>query len=184
MSTQHSAITTHHTLTDPGTYTFIVRSPHVALTVDLAVPHAVAEIYGVYHGTTTDIFTLHITQRHHAPHTHSTCSIRTVLNNAAVLTATNLIHIAHDADDAVATTDIHTLLLSADARATVTPQMEVTPSNVHCTHAATATPVDRTQRNYLHTRGLNDHEAIAVLSAAFTQDLEKTIARSLHATII
>ncbi len=180
MSKHPPIITVHHTLTAPGTHVFVVRSPHVMLTIDLAAPGTGAEIYGIYRGSSADTFTLHITQRHSAPHTKSTCHIRTVLRGGATLTATNLIHIAQGANNTDTTTDLRTLLLSTHARATVTPQMEVIPSDVRCTHAATATPVDSTQRAYLHARGINDKKAVTLLATAFTADIDAIIARSTH----
>lgn len=184
MPTHPATIRAHHTCTTPGVHVFIVRSPHVSLTIDLTVPGADAQIYGVYRGDATDTYTLTITHHHHAPDTASACIIRAVLDGSASLTLHNTLHIAAGAATSTATADIRALLLSDTARATVTPHMDVIPADVHCTHAATITPLSATRRNYLHARGITDTRATNMLSAAFTADLEHRIAQSPRAIVI
>lgn len=184
MSSPNTPRRAHHTLTTSGVHVFVVRSPHVVLTIDLAVRDAEAHIYGVYRGTDAAAYTLDITQHHIAPHTVSACTIYTVLDDSATLTITNTIRIAADAHGANATATLRTLLLADTVRTVVTPHMDVIPADVRSTHTASAVPISEVQRTYLHTRGIADTKAVALLATAFTKDIEDHIARAPHAIIM
>lgn len=166
----------HHTLTAPGKRVFVVRAAHVELTLTLATPHSTAIIYGVYRLSGTDTARIRIVQHHVAPDTRSVCVVRAIVADAAATRITTAITIDAAAHRADAMSEARALLVSPRAHAAILPQMEVCPDDMRrCTHAATATPIDATQRAYLRTRGITDAAAVALLTTAFVRDIDDRV---------
>jgi Fe-S cluster assembly protein SufD len=73
------------------------------------------------------------------------------------------------------------LLLSDDAQIDTKPQLEIYADDVKCTHGATIGQVDASVFFYLRSRGLDEHEARALLLYAFAGEcVDRIKAEDVH----
>jgi Fe-S cluster assembly scaffold protein SufB len=138
-------------------------------TLELRHPGATAIVIILNFGTTDNVCSLNITQKHLATKTTSHVFVRSLLFDQSVFRNTGVIHIGEKASGSTATLETRGLLLSPEARFQTIPSLEILPSDVTCHHRATAAPLSPEEMRYLHTRGLVEGEAKALLTAGFIQ---------------
>jgi len=67
------------------------------------------------------------------------------------------------------------LLLSEKARVDTKPQLEITADNVKCAHGATVSQLDHDEVFYLQSRGINQAQAVKLLTYAFAYEVIEQI---------
>ncbi len=157
---------------------FFMHNRSGDLTFELLGPGATAHVFAFCTGRGTNETTLHIHQRHLAPHTTSRVVVKSVLTDEARFSYRGTLHIAKDAPLSDASQENRNLLLSRDAKAFSEPALEILSSDVRCHHAATTSPLNRDTLYALMARGLSQREARDLLVHGFIHssvDMLKTL---------
>ena len=160
-------------ITKPGEYVFYFENKTGTLTFDVNCENVSITVYGLYSGKDDDVFSLRITQSHTTPNSASSILIKSVLTDTSKLNITSTISIAKDGIDTNASFTNKNLLLSKQAQTVISPQLEVIPGDVKCTHATTTSPLDTDQLHYLTTRGINLIDAKQLLISGFADEILK-----------
>lgn len=150
------------------------RQVRVDLGAQLVGRGSHSELIGVVLGDGEQRFDHHTVQLHQAAATSSNIDFKAALGGAARSTYSGLIRIAAAAAGSTAYQENRNLLLSPDARAHSTPELEILTDDVSCTHGATVAPVDTEQLFYLRSRGLEPTAAVRLVVRGF---LERTLAQ-------
>ncbi len=149
---------------------FLMENRDGEIIFELTGTNAVARIFALYDGTEDDRFTPRIIQRHFAPDTVSTLTVRARLDGSSSLRFRGLVEIDRGATRSDARQDIRALLLSPEASASAMPELEIDTNDVSCSHAASIAPPDAEQLAYLATRGLSKAQATRLLTDGFFHD--------------
>ncbi|MBI5123057.1 SufD family Fe-S cluster assembly protein [Candidatus Roizmanbacteria bacterium] len=149
-------------LTEPG---------KINLEINLAGENARAEILGVVLGHTEGEINLSTVQHHTAPNTTSNLLVKSVLTNASSLSFFGLIRIEKDAQKSNAYQRNDNILLSPQAKVNSKPYLEILANDVLCTHGATMGQIDKEQKFYLESRGLNSKESEELIVNGFLHSL-------------
>jgi Fe-S cluster assembly protein SufD len=160
-------------ITKPGDYIFYFENKIGEITFDISNSEATVKIYGLYQCINNDKFKLSIKQNHTAPNSTSTVFIKSILKNKSSLNITSTITISKNATKTNAHFTNRNLLLHKNSHAIISPQLEVIPGNVECTHATTTAPLNQKQLNYLIMRGISNLEARKLLINGFINDIKK-----------
>ena len=150
------------------------RQVRVDLGAQLIGSGSHSELIGVVLGDGRQRFDHHTVQLHQAPNTSSNIDFKAALGGHANSTYSGLIRISTAATGSTAYQENRNLLLSPDARAQTTPELEILTDDVSCTHGATVAPVDAEQLFYLRSRGLDPTAAVRLVVRGF---LERTLAQ-------
>lgn len=137
------------------------------LIVRLLGTHANANLKGTCFGHEKKFFRFKTLQDHQAPHASSNVLIKSVLDDEALFSCHSLITVAQEAQGTMALQANKNILLSAHARATSIPMLEVIANDVTCKHGAAISTFDDEQLFYLQSRGLTPIEAKKMLVQAF-----------------
>jgi len=164
---------TTYEITKPGEYIFYFENKNGSITFNITCENASVYIYGLYQGKNEDNFILHITQNHTLPNATSQSIIKSVLDDKSIFNFTGTICIGKKAINSIAHLTNHNLLLSKYAHAITKPQLEITPSQVECTHSATTAPLNNKQISYLQSRGLSKKYAKQLLINGFINEIKK-----------
>jgi len=163
-------------ITTPGTHVYqLSEACNGTLDILVAVPDAHVFVYGAFHLRGTQRTTLTITQHHHAPGSASHVLIKSVLDDHAHFTCTGTIHIDSTSATTHATFANHNLVVSTDAHVRTTPQLEVFPSTVQCSHSATVATLNSAHLHYLMTRGLSEVAARRTLIDGFLHEVTQKL---------
>lgn len=154
---------------------FFMHNRSGDLTFELLGPGATAHVLAFCTGRGTNETTLHIHQRHLAPHTTSRVVVKSVLTDEARFSYRGTLHIAQDAPLSDASQENRNLLLSRDAKAFSLPALEILSSDVRCHHAATTSPLNRDTLYALMARGLSQREARDLLVHGFIHSSVDTL---------
>lgn len=153
---------------------FLMENRDGEVTFELAGPGAEVHIFALYTGTGDEHFAPRIIQRHLAPDTVSSSTVRARLDGSSSLRFRGLVEIDRGATRSDARQDIRAILLSPEASASAVPELEIDMDDVTCSHAASIAPPDAEQLAYLATRGISPDQAIAIIAEGFFKDtLEK-----------
>ncbi|NTW89881.1 MAG: SufD family Fe-S cluster assembly protein [Candidatus Moranbacteria bacterium] len=153
---------------------FLMENRDGEVTFELAGPGAEVHIFALYTGTGDEHFAPRIIQRHLAPGTVSSSTVRARLDGSSSLRFRGLVEIDRGATRSDARQNIRVLLLSPDSSASAVPELEIDTDEVSCTHAAAIAPPDVEQLSYLATRGISPDQATALIAEGFFKDtLEK-----------
>ncbi|MEI7750258.1 MAG: SufD family Fe-S cluster assembly protein [Candidatus Moraniibacteriota bacterium] len=154
---------------------FMMENRDSETTFELAGPGAETHIFALYTGIDDEHFTPRIIQRHLAPNTVSSATVRARLDGTSSIDVRGLVDITKGADSSDAKQDCRALLLSADASASAKPELEIDTDDVTCSHAASIAPPDAEQLAYLATRGISRNKAVALLADGFFKDAKETM---------
>lgn len=154
---------------------FLMENRDGEIYFELAGPGAAAHVFAFYTGTDDIRFTPRIIQRHLAPHTVSSSTVRARLDGSSSLRFSGMVEIAHAMAGSDARQDIRALLLSSDASASAVPELEIDTNDVTCSHAASIAPPDAEQLVYLATRGLTAEQATGLLADSFFKEATDTM---------
>lgn len=145
------------------------------LTVRLLGEGAHADLDGLYQIGGTEVADQHTLVEHAVPHTSSRQHYKGVLSGKAQGTFTGRIVVRPGAQKTSAEQANHNLILSADALANSTPQLEIFADDVQCRHGSTIGQIDPQQLFYLRTRGLGPREALELLTYAFSHEIVERV---------
>lgn len=154
---------------------FLMKNRDGEVIFELAGPGAAAHVFAFYSGTDDVRFTPRIIQRHLAPDTLSSSTVRARLNGSSSLRYRGLVEITKAASSSDARQDIRALLLSPDSSASAVPELEIDTDDVSCSHAASIAPPDAEQLAYLATRGLSKAWATELLAEGFFKEARERI---------
>jgi Fe-S cluster assembly protein SufD len=153
---------------------------------------AESRLFGVSLSDKRQTMDLHTVHDHQGERTRSRIDFKAALFDKSTSAYTGLIRVGEKAELSEAFQENRNLLLSDKCRADSIPELEIENSEVQCTHAATAAPIDENQLFYLKSRGIEESEAVAILVNGFFDaalsplpqtlkpDIERTIAGRLH----
>ena len=154
---------------------FMMENRSGEIVFELAGENAAAHIFAFYSGTENERFAPRITQRHLAPNTISSATVRARLSGSSCVDFRGLVEIAKGADGSDAKQDCRALLLSTDASASAKPELEIDTDDVTCSHAAAISPPDPDQINFLATRSISRDKAVALIADGFFKDAKETM---------
>lgn len=127
----------------------------------------------------------HTTVDHRAPRCYSRQRYKGILDDAghAVFNGAVIVQPGAVKTDGVQLNQ--NLLLSRDAKIDTKPQLEIQNDDVKCTHGATIGQINDDQLFYAMSRGINQDDAISMLSRGFVEDVlyllgDKSLQESLH----
>ncbi len=160
-------------ITKPGNYVFYFENKTDSIIFNIQCEKVDVQIYGLYRGKNSDQFTLDIVQNHTVPNSKSSVLIKSILDNKSKLNITSTISIDKNGSNTIANFINQNLLLNNSAHAIISPQLQVVPGDVECTHATTTSPLDALQLQYLTTRGINIDKAKQLLIDGFVQEIQK-----------
>ena len=106
---------------------------------------------------------------HGASHTHGEIETKGVLDDSAKNIYRGLVRIERDAPNSKGYQKEDVLMLSPDAEANSIPQLEIENNDVKCSHAATATHLDKERLFYLMTRGMSEGTARKMVVRGFLE---------------
>jgi len=156
---------------------FVMENRGGEVVFELAGEEAEAHIFAFYTGKENERFSPRIIQKHLAPNTVSSATVRARLDGSSSFDFRGLVEIAKGADGSNAKQDCRALLLSADASAyaSAKPELEIDTDDVTCSHAASIAPPDAGQLAYLATRGISPGQAITLIADGFFKDVKERI---------
>ncbi len=166
---------TTYTITSGGTHIFYFTNKSETLTFRIKHSEARVYIFGSYDMSDTQKCTLSTIQHHTVRGAQSHVLIKSVLRDSARLVYNGMIRVDASAGKTRATLAHHSLLLSNDIFVRTSPQLEVLPSTVSCTHAATITMPNPLHVYYLMSRGIAEKKAHAIIAEEFLNELKQKI---------
>jgi Fe-S cluster assembly protein SufD len=142
----------------------------------LTGPGATCRVTGLYLLDERQHLDLDTTQEHAAPHTTSDLAFKGALQGRSRSVWRGIIKVDEGAQKTDAFQENRNLLLSGRAHADSIPGLEILANDVRCTHAATASPVDRELLFFLMARGLDRVTAQRLIVQGFFRDALERIA--------
>jgi len=118
-------------------------------------------------GKDSETFNFDFSGVHEANHTTISMRIRAALSGSAVCEVGGLAKVEEKVIDADSYFAHHTLILSEQARAKASPNLEIKSDSVKAGHSASVGKVDEDAMFYLLSRGLDKTSARALLIAGF-----------------
>jgi Fe-S cluster assembly protein SufD len=150
----------------------------------LVAPGAQSQMLGILWGEGTTHTHYHTVQDHIAPNTTSDLLYKTALTDKARSIFTGTIRVVKGANGTDAYQANRNLMLSPDAKAFPSPNLEIEANEVRCTHGASVGKVDDDQLFYLMARGLPRDEATRMIVEGFFEDvLGREPAESIRANL-
>ncbi len=140
--------------------------------------NAVQLLGGTQHGDFTTVVT------HDAPSCISRQTVKNVLTGRARGVFQGKIEVARDAQKTDGYQMNQALLLSTEAEVDSKPQLEIYADDVKCSHGATVGELDAEQLFYLHSRGIAEADARAMLVRAFLADALDPIAHEAGRVVL
>lgn len=128
-------------------------------------------MYGLYFGKDKQRLSHYTCIDHAEPHTNSHELYKGILDQASQGDFTGKIIVRPDAQKIDSNQLSRNLLLSRDAVANSTPQLEIFADDVKCSHGATIGALDDQEVFYLRSRGLSLEQAKRELVTAYAQEV-------------
>jgi Fe-S cluster assembly protein SufD len=137
----------------------------------LSGPGANAQMLGILWGAGRQHTDYHTVQDHLAPHTTSDLLYKSALGDQARSIFSGTIRVLKGAVGTDAYQANRNILLSPDASAFPSPNLEIEANEVRCTHGATIGRVDPDQLFYLMARGISREMATRMIVEGFFEDV-------------
>lgn len=137
----------------------------------LAGPGAECELFGFYHAAGRDHVDHPTLIDHAAPHCVSREIYRGIADGRGSAVFDGTIIVAPGAQKTSAHQENRNLILSDDASVNTKPHLEIDADDVTCSHGATIGALDPEALAYLRARGIGEHQARAMLTAAFVREI-------------
>ncbi|MBI5357071.1 SufD family Fe-S cluster assembly protein [Candidatus Collierbacteria bacterium] len=125
------------------------------------------EIVGRFHLTGNQVCRWDIEIIHAAPNTTSKTNIKGVVDDSARAFVNGIIKVLPAAAGTEAFLEERILLVSENAKAEATPNLEIETDEVHCSHAATVGKIDEEEIFYLQSRGIKLKQAKEMIAGGF-----------------
>lgn len=104
---------------------------------------------------------------HAAPNTSSKTNIKGVVDGSARAFVNGIIKVLPAAVGTEAFLEERILLVSENAKAEATPNLEIETDEVHCSHAATVGKIDEEEIFYIQSRGIDLKQAKDMIAEGF-----------------
>lgn len=140
----------------PGQYHFTLDQPGQEL-----------EIVGRFRLSGDQVRRWDIEITHAAPNTVSKTNIKGVVDGSARALVNGIIKVLPAATGTEAFLEERILLISENAKAEATPNLEIETDDVHCSHAATVGKIDEEEIFYLQSRGIDPEQAKDMIAEGF-----------------
>ncbi len=140
-------------------YSLANRLSKTHLNLDFQGEGARGDVQGVFFASGRQQMDFNTVQNHLKGHTESNLNLKGAVGDSARSSFRGVIHIIPQAQETNAYQINKNLLLSRQAHADSNPVLEIEANEVHCSHGATAGPVDKEQLFYLESRGLSPQAA-------------------------
>lgn len=141
------------------------------LAVDLNEPGAEVTVDGLYLADASEHVDNHTIIDHKVPNTSSSQTYKGVLKGRARAVFNGRVHVRKDAQQTNARQLNRNLLLTDDVEVDTKPELQIDANDVKCSHGATVGQLRSDEVFYLQSRGLTHAEAMAMLSAAFADEV-------------
>ncbi len=139
--------------------------------IELVGDEAVANVWGMAQTKGSTVIDHHTEIRHLATKTSSTQSYKAIAGNESRCVFDGCIRVAPGVSQIDARQRVRGMLLSSEAEIDVKPQLRIDADDVKCSHGASIGGMDPEQIFYLRSRGLNQTEAVNLLTQGFVADL-------------
>ena len=144
----------------------IINKPgHYSFTLDKKGQEL--EIVGRFHLTGNQVGRWDVEIIHAAPDTSSKTNIKGVVDGTARAFVNGIIKLLPAAVGTEAFLEERILLVSGNAKAEATPNLEIETDEVHCSHAATVGKIDEEEIFYLQSRGIKSDQAKEMIAEGF-----------------
>jgi Fe-S cluster assembly protein SufD len=143
--------------------------------LNLTEADAHGELLGMHLVRDTQRYDIYTHQNHQAPRCSSNLLFKGAIQDSAHASYQGLITVVPDAQRTDAYQSNRTLLLSPDARANSSPQLEIKADDVRCSHGSTISNVDERQMFYLQQRGLDEEQARRLIVSGFMAEVADRI---------
>lgn len=140
----------------PGNYSFTLDKKGQEL-----------EVVGRFHLMGEQVGRWNIEIIHAAPNTSSKTDIKGVVDGSARAFVDGIIKVLPSAVGTEAFLEERILLVSENAKAEATPNLEIETDEVHCSHAATVGKIDEEEIFYLQSRGIDLKQAKDMIAEGF-----------------
>jgi Fe-S cluster assembly protein SufD len=117
----------------------------------------------------------HLRIEHCVPHTKSSQDYRGIADQRGRIVFNGKVKVLEKASKTDAQQSSRNLLLSSTAEIDTKPELEIYNDDVKCAHGATVGQLDSTALFYLRSRGLDEHQARALLTHAFAHHIIKQV---------
>lgn len=134
-------------------------------------PNLTTNYYGIYFGKEKQHIDNHTFIDHAVPHCQSNELYKGIVTDSARGVFNGKVMVRKDAQKTNAFQQSSSLVLSNKAEMDSKPQLEIFADDVKCSHGATIGQLDEPSVFYLRSRGLNDHQARAMLQHAFIAEV-------------
>jgi Fe-S cluster assembly protein SufD len=128
-------------------------------------------MHGLYVAGDSQLIDNHTAVHHSKPNCNSNQLYKGIIGGKAHGVFNGKIMVEKDAQKTNAYQSNKNILLSNDAVVNAKPQLEIFADDVKCTHGATTGQMDDEALFYLHSRGINENNAKALLNLAFADDV-------------
>ena len=143
--------------------------------INLVGEGAKAEILGAFWSKGKDIIDIKVTINHQAKHTSANTLLRAIAQDQSLVNLSGTIIVDKNAQQTNSFLAENILLLSVQAKANATPNLEIEANDVKCSHAATVSNLDENQVFYLQSRGVNQSQAKTIIANGFLDEVYQKI---------
>ena len=139
--------------------------------IGLNGPYADVKLNNIMLGVDKNHLDIQFEVEHRAPHCTSEQVARAIMDDKSKGVFNGRVKVFAGADKSDAYQNSRNLLLSSRAEINTKPELEIYADDVKCAHGATAGELDEDALFYLKSRGIDEHEAINLLTYAFVECL-------------
>lgn len=154
-----------------GTYIFFINNYSGEVIVEIHCSHAKVYIFGLYTGTSEEIFSLRTTQHHHVGDSMSDLLIKGVFYDRSKFLYQGLIKIDKHAQKSNAYQKNQNIIMSDKVFVDSRPYLEIEANDVRCTHGSTTGKLNNDDVFYLQTRGFDIIGAKKLLIQGFKEEI-------------
>ena len=153
--------------------TLSMNSPRIRnnVRVELTEPDSSCDLSGLTTGSGEDWVDHHTFVDHQAPDCRSRELYKTILSDKAKAGFTGRIRVERNAQKTDSRQMNRSLLLGRNAEANSRPQLEIFADDVKCSHGATVGRLNPDEVFYLQSRGIDEKEAVRMLSLGFGREI-------------
>jgi Fe-S cluster assembly protein SufD len=165
-------------LNKAGRYIYVIRNCSGLLDFQIEVPGIELFVYGYYHGSEKDHFTLRTIQHHKAPMSASNLFVKGVFSDKSIFDYKGLIKIEKNCNGSNAYQRNQNLVLSDHVTVNSEPDLEILSPDVYCTHGSTTGKMNEESLFYMQCRGLSMSQAKKLYINGFFTELNILIKRA------
>ncbi|MCA9364943.1 MAG: SufD family Fe-S cluster assembly protein [Candidatus Moranbacteria bacterium] len=160
-----------HVITKPGRYVFILLNWSGTLHVTINTSKADVLILGLINAKRKERYSLSTVQHHKKPDSQSQTIIKIIAQTNSHVTFNGTIRIEKNAQNTIAKLTNNNLRLSEKSFVSATPNLEIMPNNVECTHAITTASPNTEHIHYIKRKGIEEKQAIKLLTDGFANSI-------------